>query len=165
MSSPAWPSPSISDPGAAARLEQVQQQLVQPAQQSGGDGGVPAPRFATATNPELSRLLFTQFGLDQFPDFLSRWHTSDILALEQTLAGQLAAVQSKRRAIQETRQLLQRYRPRFITRTEWSTAECLAPVLARVVQLPGGIRRNPAAFLRLLAEVDEEGFVHSFPCL
>lgn len=143
-------------------------------------------------NAALSHMLFSTFGLDHFPRYLSRWSLDEVEALEEQMAEQLEAVRRQRAAMLEAAAIDAAYTREFVYEDELDLDSVLAPEFARIIRR-GGIAKNPGAFLQLreclwpvcvvlwadrsqssvantglgetVEQEDGEGFVYSFPLL
>jgi hypothetical protein len=101
-------------------------------------------------NAELSHLLFSTFGLDHFPRYLSRWSLAEVESLETQLTGQLELVRRQKAAMVAAATDNARYRRQFVNEREdgLDFDSVLAPECAQIIRR-GGIMRNRTAFLRL----------------
>lgn len=99
-------------------------------------------------NAELSHLLFSTFGLDHFPRYLSRWSLDEVESLETQLTGQLELVRQQKAAMLAAAADNAPYRREFVREDGLDLDSVLAPECAQIIRR-GGIAKNRAAFLRL----------------
>ena len=147
-------SPGLGAASSAAAAATVEQ----------GSGAFNEKAKQAEKNAALSHLLFSTFGLDHFPRYLSRWSLEEVDALEAQLATQLELVRQQKAAMVASAADNVPYQRRFIHEEGLDLDSVLAPEFAAIVRR-GGIAKNRAAFLRLLEQEDGEGFVYSFPLL
>lgn len=85
------------------------------------------------------------------------------------LEAQLAEVRRKREEREAIEDAYRGFALAPLAGAAWephaAAGDLLDPALAAVIGKSGGIRRNAGAFLRLLEQEDELGYVFSFPCL
>ena len=151
------------------RLERVRSGLAtgtRDAHELGQAGGVVAPSATSAApresesgafnekgkraqnNAALSHLLFSTFGLDHFPRYLSRWSLDEVTSLEAQLTRQLELVREQKAAMVAAAAKHAPYRREFVHEDRLDLDSVLAPEFAQIVRR-GGIVKNRAAFLRL----------------
>ena len=99
-------------------------------------------------NAALSHLLFSTFGLDHFPRYLSRWSLDEVNALEAQLEGQLELVRQQKAAMLAAASISAPYTRTFVCEDRLDLDSVLAPEIAQIVRR-GGISKNRSAFLRL----------------
>eukprot|EP01043_Picozoa_sp_COSAG02_P074290 COSAG02_NODE_14810_length_1234_cov_1.089868_1_plen_148_part_00 len=112
------------------------------------DGAFNEKQKQTEKNAALSHLLFSSFGLDHFPRYLSRWSLDEVDALEAQLVAQLELVRQQKAAMLTTAADCAPYERKFIHECSLDLDSVLAPEFAQIIRR-GGIAKNPAAFLRL----------------
>lgn len=98
-------------------------------------------------NSVLSQLLFSTFGLDHFPRYLSRWSLDEVDSLEAQLTAQLELVRQQKAAMLAAATDHAAYRREFVLENALVDS-VLAPEFAEIIRR-GGVAKNPAAFLRL----------------